>query len=68
MNGVLEKAIPLAVAIVMGLYTQHPLTWRTELIKLEYSILKEVKGTSSWGCPSVFDKDACGEYRPERYR
>jgi hypothetical protein len=24
--------------------------------------------TASWGCPSVFNKDACHGYDPKRYR
>lgn len=24
--------------------------------------------TASWGCPSVFNKDACHTYDPKRYR
>jgi len=30
---------------------------------------KAIKGThASWGCPSVFNRDACHTYDPNRYR
>lgn len=54
MENLAEKLMPLAMAAVISLYIQHPLTWRIELAKLQYSILKEVSGTRSWGNPSIF--------------
>ncbi|MCC7440554.1 MAG: hypothetical protein IT285_02910 [Bdellovibrionales bacterium] len=67
MASLVDKLFPIALATVMGLWIQHPKTWRIELAKLEYSILKEVRRTDNWGCPSIFGKSGCREYRPERY-
>jgi hypothetical protein len=50
----IEKIIALASVIVAGIMATHPFTWRTELRKLEYSMLKEVSDTRSWGNPSLF--------------
>jgi hypothetical protein len=66
MESVIEKLLPIAFAVVMGPYIQHPKTWRVELAKLEYSILKEATRTDNWGCPSIFSNGACREYRPGR--
>ena len=67
MRRIIEAAFPIALAYVVGLYLQHPKTWRIELAKVQYSILKEVRRTDNWGCPSIF-KDGCREYDPKRYR
>jgi hypothetical protein len=48
----IEKIIALASAVFAGVVATHPLTWRVEVRKLEYSILKEVSDTRSWGTPS----------------
>jgi hypothetical protein len=50
----IEKFVSIAAAIVFGLMITHPLTWRTHLLKLQYSILHEVSDTRSWGNPSIF--------------
>jgi hypothetical protein len=50
----IEKIIALASAIFAGIVATHPLTWRTEVRKLEYSMFKEVADTRSWGNPSIF--------------
>jgi hypothetical protein len=62
METIIEKLFPIAMVVVIGLYIQHPKTWRVELLKLEYSILKEVRRTDNWGCPSIFNKNACQGY------
>ena len=54
MRGVIGAAFPIALAVVMGLYAQRPKTWRVELAQLQYSILKEVRRTDNWGCPSIY--------------
>jgi hypothetical protein len=68
MASLVEKLFPIALATVMGLFVQHPKTWRVELAKLEYSILKEVRRTDNWGSPSIFGKNGRREYRPVRHR
>ena len=41
MEGLIGKLVPIAVSVVMGLVVTHPRTWRVELAKLQYSMLKE---------------------------
>jgi hypothetical protein len=43
----IEKIIALASAIFVGIVATHPLTWRAEVRKLEYSMFKEVADTRS---------------------
>jgi len=68
MAALIDKLFPIALATVIGLYLQHPKTWRVELAKLQHSILKETARTTNWGCPSIYGRVGCKEYRPERYR
>ena len=68
MTALIDKLFPIAFAIVVGLYIQHPKTWRVELAKLQHSILKEAIRTDNWGCPSIYGKAGCHKYHPERYR
>ena len=53
MEGLIEKLMPIAFSVVMGLVATHPRTWRVELAKLQYSILKEATRTDNWGDPSI---------------
>jgi len=53
MDAFLNKAMAISVAVVFGLYVSHPLTWRVELAKLQYRILRDVSKTSNWGNPSL---------------
>ena len=68
MSALIDKLFPIALTTVVGLYLQHPKTWRVELAKLQHSILKEVVRTDNWGCPSIYGKSGCYEYRPEWYK
>ncbi|MBS1958327.1 MAG: hypothetical protein JST80_02540 [Bdellovibrionales bacterium] len=52
MDKIAEKIVPLAAAFVIGLMTQHPLTWRMELKRVQYSMLRELSRTDNWGTPS----------------
>jgi hypothetical protein len=67
-GALIDKLFPIALATVVGLYLQNPKTWRVELAKLQHGILKEVVRTDNWGCPSIYGKVGCSEYRPERYK
>jgi hypothetical protein len=39
------------MGVVIGLMVAHPFTWRVELAKLEYRMLKEATRTDNWGNP-----------------
>jgi hypothetical protein len=49
-----DKFVSLATAIVLGTMIAHPFDWRVRLLKVQYSILREVSDTRSWGNPSIF--------------
>lgn len=49
----IEKLMPIAFSVVMGLVVTHPRTWRVELAKLQYSILREAIRTDNWGDPNI---------------
>ena len=53
METLIGKLMPIAITVVMGLMVTHPRTWRVELAKLQYSILKEAIRTDNWGNPNV---------------
>ena len=54
MAKLIESLIPVAVSVVVGLVITHPLTWRAELAKRQYSILKEITRTNNWGSPLLW--------------
>jgi hypothetical protein len=49
-----DKFVSLATAIVLGTMIAHPFDWRVRLLKVQYSILREVSDTRSLGNPSIF--------------
>jgi hypothetical protein len=49
-----DKLLTLASVIVAGIMVAHPFTWKLELRKLEYRMLREATDTRSWGNPSIF--------------
>jgi hypothetical protein len=53
MEGLIGKLVPIAFSVVMGLVVTYPRTWRVELAKLQYSILREATRTDNWGNPSL---------------
>ncbi|HLE01813.1 MAG TPA: hypothetical protein VJB59_16245 [Bdellovibrionota bacterium] len=65
MENLMDKLLGIALAIVIGTFIRHPLTYRQELLKLQIQIMQEVH--KPWGCPSL-SKGACGSYDPKRYR
>ncbi len=67
MEGLVNKLMSISVVVVLGLMLQYPKTWKVELAKLQYKILKDVGKTSNWGCPSIWGKKGCGDYDPKRY-
>lgn len=54
MEGLIQKCMGIALTTVLGLWLAHPATWRVELAKFQYSILKETISTQNWGNPSIF--------------
>ena len=65
MESLMDKFVGIALAIVIGTFIRHALTYRQELFKLEFQIMQEVLKPS--GCPSFTD-GACDAYDPNRYR
>ena len=49
-----KSVVAVATVVVGSVMLMHPLTWKTELRKLQFSILREVTNTRSWGNPSIF--------------
>ena len=49
MEGSIQKLFSLSFAIVLGMVATHPKTWRVELAKIQYSILKECAHGSNLG-------------------
>ncbi len=50
----IDKLIKLAIAVMTGIVISHPLTYMTEIRRIEFSILKEIGNTRSWGNPLIF--------------
>lgn len=66
MADLVDKLFKISFAFVVGLAVTHPRTWRVELAKVEYRMLKE-SITAPWGCPSL-TKGACEGYDSRHYR
>jgi hypothetical protein len=65
----IENLIKLAITIMVGIMITHPLTYTTEIRKIEFSILREIGDTRSWGNPSIFPENkshihATGRLKP----
>ena len=54
MQSIIERALAIALAVVIAVCASRPMTWRMDLVALEYSILKDVRRTDNWGNPSIF--------------
>lgn len=54
MEGLMGKLVPIAMSVVMGLVLTYPRTWRVELAKLQYSILREATRTDNWGSVGIY--------------
>ncbi len=52
----IDGLIKIAMGVVLGLMIAHPFTWRVELAKLQYRMLKEATDTQSWGNPSIWQQ------------
>ena len=50
----IKEIMTVASLVLGGLIVTHPLTWRSEIRKVQFSILREVTSTRSWGNPSIF--------------
>lgn len=61
-----DKLVPLATAIVLGTMIAHPFEWRMRLLKIQYTILREVTDTRSWGNPSIFKIHHSHVHKPRR--
>lgn len=60
----IKEIMTWATVLLAGIIATHPLTWRTEVRKIQIAILRDVGDTRSWGCPSVFP-GGCGGTRRE---
>ena len=49
METLIGKLMPITMTVVLGMAVTHPSTWRVEIAKLQYSILKEAIKTDNWG-------------------
>ena len=49
--------VKVALAIMASIALSHPSTFKQEIGKLEYSILKECGKTNNWGDPSIFPRN-----------
>jgi hypothetical protein len=56
MESLIGKLMTIAFAAVMGLVVAHPRTWRVELAKLQYSMLRESIRTDNWGDLRVYTR------------
>lgn len=50
----IDGLIKIAMGIVLGLMIAHPFTWRGELTKLQYRMLREGTRTDNWGNPLIW--------------
>ncbi len=66
-----QGALTTLAGAFLSFYLGCALIGRPDIpIKLVTELrVKVLKGTTaSWGCPSVFHKNACNSYDPRRYR
>ena len=56
MDKVVQLLIPIAVSAVVGLMVRYPTTWRAELTKIQYRMLKDLSRTDNWGNPLVYGR------------
>ena len=54
MDKVIELIIPIAASAAVALLVRYPATWRVELAKIQYSMLKDLSRTDNWGNPSLY--------------
>ena len=54
MDKVIELLIPIAASAAVALLVRYPTTWRVELAKIQYSMLKGLSRTDNWGNPSLY--------------
>ena len=59
----IDGLVKIAMGVVIGLMVAHPFTWRVELAKLEYRILKEATRTDNWGNPLPWKQPARNTHR-----
>ena len=52
----IDSLFKIAVRFALLLAVVHPMTWRVELAKLEYRMLKEATDTRSWGNVSIWQQ------------
>ncbi|MCM2279343.1 MAG: hypothetical protein NDJ89_14810 [Oligoflexia bacterium] len=45
----IKERVTIATAVVLGMAALHPTDYKMRLWKLQYSMLKEVRETRSWG-------------------
>jgi hypothetical protein len=55
----IREILALSVAVMGGIFIAHPLSFKSALRQVEFSILREVTRTDNWGDPSL--------YRTNRY-
>lgn len=49
----INEIMTVAALLLAGIIATHPLTWRTEVRKVQVAILRDVADTRSWGNPSL---------------
>lgn len=67
----IQGSVETLVKAFLGFYIACAIAGRADL---PYKIIADLRGKalagtkSSWGCPSVFNKNACKEYNPKNYK
>ena len=50
----INEIMTVAAILLAGIVATHPLTWKTEVRKVQIAILRDVSDTRSWGNPSLW--------------
>ena len=66
MDKVIQLLIPIALSAAVGLIARYPTTWRAELAKVQYSMLKNLSRTDNWGNPLIYGRS--GAKKSKVYR
>lgn len=67
----IQGAIENLVKVFLGFYIACAMVGRADI---PWKMIADLRGkalagaSSSWGCPSVFNKESCSSYNPRRYK
>jgi hypothetical protein len=50
----IREILALAAVIFGGIFVTHPLSFRTTIRQVQFSILREITRTDNWGDPSLY--------------